>query len=311
MTPPKPKSKPLSGNPAGTPAGTPAAEPGDNPGGNPLSSPAASALLEAAASVLAPLVRLLIARGVTYQVASELLKRVYVRAGLDHYSNQGGDSPTGTQLSLLTGLNRKEIRRLTDEDSQAVAPQGVTSFAAAVHATWLSNTRFRSKTGEPLPLPRHARGNDLSFDELVRAVTTDHRPSAVMEELLRLQLVDLNDANEVVLRTQPFLSRSSFTDRLVPFAENLGDHAAAAVTNVLADKPPFLERSVFSDELSKESVSRLQTLVGQEWKRLHDELIAAAISREDADVREGADRDQRLRVGLYFYSETTNKDDAS
>ena len=179
MTPSKPESKPVSANSAGSPSDTSAGA----PGGNLLSSPAASALLEAAARVLAPLVRLLIARGVTYQVASELLKRVYVRAGLDHYASQGGSSPTGTQLSLLTGLNRKEIRRLTDEDSQAVAPQGVTSFAAAVHATWLSSARFRNKTGEPLPLPRHARGNDLSFDELVRSVTTDHRPSAVLEEL--------------------------------------------------------------------------------------------------------------------------------
>jgi hypothetical protein len=278
---------------------TPSDPEGKSDSANPLASPAAAALLEAAARVLAPLVRLLIARGVTYQVAGELLKRVYVRAGLDHFAGQGNAAPTGTQLSLLTGLNRKEIKRLTDESLQAVAPQGVTSFAAAVHAAWLSTARFRDTSGQPLALPRHVRGEGPSFDELVRAITTDHRPGAVLDELLRLDLVTLDHNEEVVLKTQPFLSRATISDRLIPFAENLGDHAAAAVTNV------------FSDELSQESVAKLQTLVGEEWRRLHDELIAAAIERENEDARAGAKTDQRLRVGLYFYSESTNKDVSS
>ncbi|MDX2220542.1 MAG: DUF6502 family protein [Burkholderiales bacterium] len=280
---------------------------------NPLASPAAAALLRAVAQVLTPLVRLLIARGVTFQVASELLKRVYVRAGLDHFARKDEAAPTGTQLSLLTGLNRKEIKRLTDESLQAVAPQGVTSFAAAVHANWLSGPRFRDKSGTPLPLPRHARssGDGPSFDELVRAITTDHRPAAVLEELERLGLVEISSSDEVVLKVQPFLSRASFADRLVPFAENLGDHAAAATINVLSEAPPFLERSVFSDELSEASVALLQQKVAEEWRRLHDELIAAAIAREGEDARTRAKTDQRLRVGLYFYSESTKKDASS
>lgn len=281
--------------------------------GNPLASPATSALLEAVARVLTPLVRLLIARGVTYQVASETLKRIYVRAGLAHFEGKKESAPTGTQLSLLTGLNRKEIKRLTDESLQAVAPQGVTSFAAAVHANWLSSARFRDKSGMPLALPRHTRGgaDGPSFDELVRAITTDHRPGAVLEELERLGLVEITPTDEIALKAQPFLSRASFADRLVPLAENLGDHAAAATTNVLSEKPPFLERSVFSDELSAASVAALQDRVGEAWLKLHDDLIAAAIAREAEDARSKAKTDQRLRVGLYFYSESTKKDASS
>jgi hypothetical protein len=299
MTPTDPKGKPPAGN--------------SDADANPLASPAANALLEATAVVLAPLVRLLVARGITFQVASELLKRVYVRAGLDHFrADKGMDAPTGTQLSLLTGLNRKEIRRLTEASSQAEAPAGATSYAAAVHAAWLTVSRFQNADGTPLPLSRHSRGDGPSFDDLVRAVTTDHRPSALLEELQRLGLVVVEEVGDagarVVLSDQPFLSRASFTDRLIPFAENLGDHAAAAVTNVLAEQPPFLERSVFSDELSQASVAKLQELVGEEWRRLHDELISAAMTREEADAKSGATADKRLRVGLYFYSESTKKD---
>ena len=67
-------------------------------------------VLETAARILAPLVRLLIAKGVTFQMASEVLKQVYVRVAQKQFADD--DEATGTKLSLLTGLNRKEIRRL-------------------------------------------------------------------------------------------------------------------------------------------------------------------------------------------------------
>jgi len=95
-------------------------------------SSAPAALLEAAARVLAPLVKLLIARGVTYQAASEMLKRVYVRAGQKHFT---GEAATDTQLSLVTGLNRKEIRRLTDDSLQSAAPESRAAQAEARHSS--------------------------------------------------------------------------------------------------------------------------------------------------------------------------------
>lgn len=276
--------------------------------GNPLSGPSAATLLEAVARVLTPVVRLLIARGIPYQVTSELLKRVYVRAGLEDYAARGEASPTGTQLSLLTGLNRKEIRRLTDEDRQAVAPQGVTSYAAAVHAAWMHLPRFRSAEGTPLALVRHDRGEAPSFDALVRAITTDHRPSAVLEELVRLGIVSEQADGRIVLEGEAFIPQGSFDDKVSELADSVGDHAAAAVTNVLAQKPPFLERHVFSDELSEESVAALQALVQQAWQRLYKEYVCEAIAREEADEKKAARTDRRVRVGLYFYSDTNKKD---
>jgi Family of unknown function (DUF6502) len=262
-----------------------------------------AALLDAIARVLTPLVKLLIARGVTYQAASEMLKRVYVRAGQKHFT---GESATDTQLSLVTGLNRKEIRRLTEESLQSAAPESVTSFAASVHAAWLTQRRFCERsTGviKPRVLPRRAQGSHPSFVELVRTVTTDHRPSALLEELLRLQLVDVDEEGNVALRPRPFLSRRSLEDRLLPLAENLGDHASAAVGNVLADKPPYLERSVFSDELSEVSAARLHELTKNRWAQIHDELIEKATRYEAGDSKAGHTANSRIRIGMYFYSE--------
>jgi hypothetical protein len=260
-----------------------------------------SRVLEAFARVLMPLVRLLIARGVTFQAAEEVLKRVYVLAARTHL--KAGEEPTGTRLSLLTGLNRKEIRRLADGDIDPVEVAGITSHAAAVHAVWRSQRRFRDRSGAPRLLARHSRDGQPSFDELVRNITTDHRPAALLEELVRLELVDVDAEGNVALRPEPFLSaRGSFGDRLRPLAANLEDHAAAAVGNVLGREPPFLERSVFSDELSEESAAELHELVKRRWREIHDELVAQAIALEKQDKADGKATTSRIRMGMYFYS---------
>ena len=262
-------------------------------------------MLEAFARVLMPLVRLLIARGITYQASAEVLKRVFVLAARKHFTP--GEESTGTRLSLLTGLNRKEIRRLTDGETQVVEPEAITSHAAAVHAVWITQRRFRDRRGAPLVLARYSRDRQPSFDELVRQITTDHRPGALLQELVRLELVDVDAEGRVALRAQPFLSRASGGDRLRPMTESLEDHAAAAVSNVLGREPPFLERSVFSDELSDESAAALHELVRQRWKGIHDDLVAQAIALEKQDKEDGKVTGSRIRMGMYFYSQ--RKDD--
>ena len=77
-------------------------------------------LLDTLVRILAPVARLMIAKGVTFQMASEVLKRAYVRAANEHFVEEDGAS--GTKLSLLTGLNRKEIRRLTSDEPENERP---------------------------------------------------------------------------------------------------------------------------------------------------------------------------------------------
>jgi hypothetical protein len=113
----------------------------------------------------------------------------------------------------------------------------------------------------------------------------------------------VGDEGNVTLRQRPFLSRRSLADRLLPLAENLGDHGSAAVANVLADEPRFLERAVFSDELSEVSAAQLQELSKTRWKQIHDELIEKATRHEAADSKAGRSANHRIRVGMYFYSE--------
>ncbi len=268
---------------------------------NPTSK-ATEKLLETAARVLSPLVRLLIARGVTFQMASELLKRVYVKAAQKHFV--GDVEATGTQLSLLTGLNRKEIRRLTSDDT-AKEVEPIASFASAVHTVWRTQRRWRDKNGKPKMLPRRSASHLLSFDSLVRTVTTDHRPSAIFEELMRLKYIEVDDSENVLLKADSFLATPEADDKLSRMSETLEDHMSASIANVLDTAPKFLDRFIFGDEMSHASAEALQNLARREWDKTQDKLIEQAIASEEFDAASGEKNSTRIRVGMYFYSEAS------
>ena len=85
-------------------------------------------------------------------------------------------------------------------------------------------------------------------------------------------------------------------------------HVEAVRQDVLGRQPPFLERSVFSDELSEESAAKLHELVQERWREIHDELVAQAIAREKQDKESGKATNSRIRMGMYFYSQTKDEE---
>lgn len=258
-------------------------------------------VLETVGRVLAPLARLMIAKGVTFQMASEVMKRAYVQAAQKHFVEKDDDA-SGTKLSLLTGLNRKEIRRLTSEASvEEKAPMA--SYASSVNAAWRTQQKWKNADGTPKDLPRRGAG---SFDELVKSVTTDHRPSAIFAELKRLGYVDTASSSGcVTLVKSEFLFAEGLDEKLSRLAENISDHLTATVVNVTSAQPTYLERSVFSDELSAASATKLGEISRTEWARLQEIFINKATNMQAEDTKQAEKLDTRIRVGMYFYSEAT------
>ena len=87
--------------------------------------PAEEALSKALSTLLVPLARLVIKRGLPYGELAELLKRAYVEAA-QRYFAVPGQKQTISRIAVLTGLTRKEASRLVWEDEiplEDVAPR--------------------------------------------------------------------------------------------------------------------------------------------------------------------------------------------
>ena len=264
-------------------------------------APAAS-LITALRHLLRPLVRLLVARGFTYPMLADLLKEIYVDTA-DRDFRLDGNPPTDSRVSLLSGVHRKDVRRLRG----AAAPQeeavpDAVALGAQLAAAWTTGRDFVDAKGRPRRLARLAsQGGKRSFEALVESVSRDIRARSVLDEWLRLGVAELDKEDRVVLKTAAFVPARGFDEKAFYFGHNLHDHIAAAAHNLLREGPPFVERSVHYDELSARSEAELAALAEEKGMSVVQAVNRKAIACEERDRGDTAPR-RRFTFGIYFYS---------
>ncbi|HPG27567.1 MAG TPA: DUF6502 family protein, partial [Myxococcota bacterium] len=215
---------------------------GTGEGGDPT-----AALLAALRQLLRPIARLVIERQITFPMLADLLKVVLIEVARDEFALRG-KRLTDSRLSLLTGIHRKDVKRLRSELDREVGPSRNASLGALLVSRWVADPTYLDEQGEPRPLPRAASaGPGPSFEQLVLSVSKDIPVRSVLDEWVRQGIVE-HDASDVVrLRVESFVAEEGFEDKAWFFGRNLRDHAAAGVHNLLREGEPFFDRSVFYD----------------------------------------------------------------
>jgi len=204
-------------------------------------------------------------------------------------------------------VHRKDVKRLRSQkfDAQMPMPE-VISVGAQLVAIWLEQLPFVDADGHPRPLPRLSSvDGEVSFERLVSSRSKDIRARVVLDEWLRLGIVRVDDEDRVILNTEAFVPSEGFEEKIYFFAHNLHDHAAAATHNLVGDGSPWLERSVYYDELSQSSIEELDRQAQQLSANMLKTLSQSAMRLEARDAQDSAPR-QRFTCGLYFYSEPTS-----
>ncbi len=262
-------------------------------------------LVSALKQVLRPLIKLMLAKGLTFTYLIELLKEIFVEVADKDYKINNKPS-TDSHLSLLTGIHRKDIKRLRNGSQtlkEGIPPN--VSLGSRLVSIWTSEARFLDENNQPKPLPRFAKeGGEISFESLVAGVSKDIRSRVVLDEWLCIGIVHFNDEKCVCLNTAAFIPSQGFDEKAYYFGESLHDHAAAATSNLLGGAKPYLERSVYYDALSTSSI---QQLAEQSEKLGMETLLAInkqAMALEQGDILENNAK-YRMRFGIYFYSEPT------
>ncbi|MFL1463005.1 DUF6502 family protein [Roseococcus sp. DSY-14] len=204
--------------------------------------PSPNTLLRPLRRLLRPLVALLVRAGVTLPLLEEELRRLYLDAAL------ATGATTDSRLTLLTGIHRKEIRRL-----RAMPPPAPDAVPAVVTLNGAILARWTARPDFPAPLDRAA------FDALVAGITTDLRPRAVLDAWAEAGMLERLEDGRLRLADAAHIPRADEGGRLHYFGRNLHDHLRAACANLLApEAPPFLERALHWDGLTPAAAARLE-----------------------------------------------------
>lgn len=261
--------------------------------------PDVSQLQTPIARVLRPLVRLFIRCGLTFPALCDLLRELYVNVAEYDFALADKEQ-TDSRVSLLTGIHRKEVRRLRGAGAPVREAPASVSRSSMILARWIAAPEFLDASGAPRPLRRAADGGEgASFEDLVEQVTRDVRPRAVLDEWLDRGMATIDAEGRVRLEEAAFAPRPGDDRQLYYFGRNLHDHVAAAVENILSDAPPFFERAVHYEGVSEQVAGQMLALARERGMEALKQVNRAAQSATETD----SGGDWRFNFGLYIFRE--------
>lgn len=253
-------------------------------------------LQKAVTRMLAPLVRVLLRHGVSHAEFASWAKQSYVEEAHKHYGIDN-KRPTVSRLAIVTGINRKEVKRILDLPADVEPAVAKHNRAIRVVTGWLQDSEYMSAKGEPLPL---AYGDaDSGFNQLVKRYGGDVPARAVLDELLRVGTVS-EENNQISLVTKGYIPHESEEAMLDLFATSARDILTTLDHNVSGEGKSRLQMSVAYDDVGIEGVEAFRKLSSKKALSLLQELDTS-LSKHDRTKNPSAEGTGRYRTGLGVY----------
>ena len=284
-------------------------------------------LQKAVTRVLSPLVRLLLRHGVSHAEFANWAKQAYVDEASAHFG-LNGKTPSVSRVAIVTGINRKEVKRIRDLPADVDTGVAKHNRAVRVVTGWLQDREFLTARGRPRVL---VYGDpDESFNTLVRKHGGDVPARAMLDELTRVGTVS-NENGRVTLLQKGYVPHESESALLDLFATSATDLLTTLDHNLAGTGERRLQMSVAYDNVTAAGVETFRTLSAERGIALLRELDAvlrqhdldaspADADRDDADSADATpassgdeaagDGGRRIGLGLYLIEDMAETDDA-
>ncbi|MEK6750103.1 MAG: DUF6502 family protein [Pseudomonadota bacterium] len=259
-------------------------------------------LLKAVYKVCRPLARLLLRNGVTFKVFSDIAKRAFVDAATYEFKLDARKQ-SDTRVATLTGLTRKEVHRLHDITLADDPPVEKYHRAARVVYGWVHDKTFCDASGECLDLD--IEDPEPSFYTLVRAYSGDMTPRSILDELLRVGVVESLPNNRLRLRTRAYIPHTDELAKLGILGQDVGGLIATIDRNIYQkDRERFFQRKVYYDNLPEESIPIIRALITGYAQKILEEFDRT-MAQHDRDVNPAAQGTGRKAagVGIYYFED--------
>lgn len=244
-----------------------------------------------------PLIRLLIAQGVTHAEFSETAKEVYVEVALRHFDSEG--RVNRSRVAILTGLTRKEVKNVIDRAIESGGLEKTYSRPERVLTGWYSDPRFQGPYGIPLELPYETGDVESpSFVELVRKYSGDMAPRQMLQQLVEAgSVIEAGDRYKAVRR---IFKHSTLSPSLIKRLGEVGYRVfSTAAKNI--DKEVtgsgYFDRMVFSDDgCTDDVIKEFDKYIKPRGQEFLEEIDVWFSSRKESSKPD----EERKETGLYM-----------
>jgi hypothetical protein len=255
-------------------------------------------LINAATRILRTLVKILLRNGIDYGTFAEVIRKVYVDVAFD-YIKESGKRPTISSISAITGLTRKEAKRLKELDmpKSEVTHQRY-NRAIRVISGWLNDSRFLDAKSQPVPLP--VEGGENSFANLVKSYSGDIPPTAMLTVLEASNSI-VRDGDYVKLIQHAYIPESDPVEKIEILGADVSEFIETINHNLSSPADQLLfQRKVSNIRVKSDAVPVFKKLAAQKSQELLEELDSFLSKNESTDTTANY-----VALGI-FYAEKTS-----
>lgn len=234
----------------------------------------------------------------------ELLKQALVECASEMLESQG-NKITQSQLSLMSGVHRKDVKRLINNDSTSEEEKTTLSIRDKVISYWLGDERYLDKNKNPKALVLKATIEEQQAIDMTSLIEEscgkDVAARTVINELQRLEIIEEKEGAFKLLEDNLYKNISS-DEKLQFFARNTGRHIQASVENILNSPSPHIERAVYHDNLTREQIDILRTLSENTLSDLLKDVNQKALDYKKQNTNNPEAKHQ-MHLGALYYSD--------
>jgi hypothetical protein len=253
--------------------------------------------------MLRPVVRQLIAYGISYPAFDRIVKQVFVEVAEQEFALPF-KRQTDSRIALVTGMNRKEVPALRQRATERIIEIEHT-VATHVIGRWMAGPPYADTAGTPRRLPYDSeRSRAASFAQLVHELGVDVPVRSVLDELLHVGAVELLPSGDVVLRREAHIPAGDITGKLPFLGSDPAELFSTIVHNIEHPDVPRLQRKVVYDNIGAEALAGLRSearQTGEEFIRRANTLLAS-YDRDQHPKAPGGER-SRVVLGAYYFEE--------
>lgn len=261
-------------------------------------------LLAAYRVLMGPLVRILLRQGISFAEYSEVAKAVYVEVALKDFKVSGRKA-TRTRIAVMTGLTRKEVKRVIDEAIKE-RYELKTSFnrLTRVLVGWHTDPDFTGPYGMPLELQYEAAvPEEPTVSELVKRHSGDMSPRSILDELIRVSAVRETDAGWYRVLRRDYIPEAQGVhnfERAGGVIRNFVNTIDFNMTKSAPGKGRFERQAVADDGIRKQDIPQFDRYLRERCQGLLEEIDNWLTKLPKPDPKKG-DEVVRTGVGVYHY----------
>lgn len=268
-----------------------------------------SKLLEkAVATLIRPLVRILLRNGIAFSTFEEICKKIFVEVAHQEFA-EPGKQPTVTRVSALTGLTRKETKRLLEiEDIHAIGTGERYNRAIRVISGWMNDPEFRTPDQQPACLPMEDANN--SFTALVKKYSGDMTTVAMLRLLEGAGNLEVKDQHAYLIK-HAYIPSNDASDKIRILGTDAFELISCIDHNLTS--PPddlYFQRKVSNHQVSKSALPHFRQLVNQDAQTLLEKFDHWLSEQEESSIHESRqDESCYVSVGIFYFQNHNHREE--